>query len=49
MLIGVSVVQDGSGYPYFAPSTFSYLCHMSTHSIIATPEDIPDAKVQQPL
>lgn len=47
--MGVSIVQGGSGYPYFIPSTFSYLCGTDIHSITVTPEEIPDADVQEPL
>ena len=49
MLIGVSIAQGGSGYPFFAPSTFSYLCGKDVCSIIVGREEIADPEVEQTL
>ena len=49
MLMGVSIVQGGSGYPYFAPSTFSYLSGVDTLSILATQEEIADPEIKEAL
>jgi hypothetical protein len=46
---GVSIVQGGSGYPYFAPSTFSYISGEDTCSIVATQDEIPDPEVEEAL
>ena len=46
---GISVVQGGSGYPYFAPSTFSYISGVDTCSIVATRDEIPDPEVEEAL
>ena len=49
MLIGVSIVQGGSGYPFFAPSTFSYLCGADLCLIVVGREEIPDPEVEKTL
>ena len=45
--MAMSLVQDGSGFPYMAPPLFEYLCGMST--IDMTKEDVPSYEVQQLL
>ena len=45
--MAMSLVQDGSGFPYMAPPLFEYLCGMST--IDVTKEDVPSYEVQQLL
>lgn len=45
--MAMSLVQDGSGFPYVAPPLFEYLCGMST--IDMTKEDVPSYEVQQLL
>ena len=49
MLIGVSIVQGGSGYSFFAPSTFSYLRGADLCSIVVGREEIPDPEVEKTL
>ena len=46
-MLAMSLVQDGSGFPYVAPPLFEYLCGMST--IDMTKEDVPSYEVQQLL
>ena len=45
----VYIVQGGSGYPFFAPSTFSYLCGADVCSIVVGREEIPDPEVEKTL
>lgn len=49
MLIGVSIVQGGSGFPFFAPSTYSYLCGVDLCSIVVGRDEIPDPEVEKTL
>ena len=50
MLIGVSIVQGGSGYISFLYSfTFSYLCGADLCSIVVGREEIPDPEVEKTL
>lgn len=43
------MVQGGSGYPYFAPSIFSYLSGVETCSILINQEEISDPEVEEVL
>ena len=45
----VSIVQGGSGYPYFAPSMFSHISGVDTCSIVATRNEISDPEVEEAL
>ena len=47
MLMGISIVQGGSGYPFLAPSTFSYLSGTDLCSIIVGRSEIPDPEVEK--
>lgn len=49
MLMGISIVQGGSGYPFFAPSTFSYLCGNDLPSIAVGRNEIADSNVEHML
>jgi hypothetical protein len=49
MLIGVSIVQGGAAYPYFAPSFFSYICGVDVCSITASQDEIPEFEIHQAL
>ena len=49
MLMGISIVQGGSGYPFFGPSTFSYLCGNDLPSIAVGRNEIADANVEHML
>ena len=42
MLIGMSLVQGGSGYPFFAPCIFSYLCGTDLCSNVVGRNEISD-------
>ena len=45
MLVGVSLVQGSSGYPFFA--TFAYLCGKDTCDIVVDQTEIPYYEVSQ--
>ncbi|CAI8034740.1 G2/M phase-specific E3 ubiquitin-protein ligase [Geodia barretti] len=49
VLMGVSLIQGGSGYPFFAPSTFSYLSGTDVCSILVGCDEIPDIEVKKTL
>jgi hypothetical protein len=49
MLVGVSLVQGASGYPFFAPSTFAYLCGKDPCNIVVDQTEIPNYEVQSTL
>lgn len=49
MLMEVSLIQGGSGYPFFAPSTFSYLSGTDVCSILVDRDEIADVEVKQAL
>ena len=42
-LMGMSIVQKGSGFPFFAPSVYSYISRMDLWSITVAQEEIPHA------
>lgn len=42
IVMGMSLMQGGSGYPYFAPCIFDYLCGKDLAEIMVSREDIPD-------
>lgn len=46
MLMGVSLIHGGSGYPFFAPSIFSYLCGVDLSKILVTRGEIPNPDVE---
>ena len=39
--MGVSLVQGGSGFPFFAPSTYSYVCCEDVCSVVVGRNEIP--------
>ena len=44
-LVGMSLVQGGSGYPFFAPSTFAYLCGEDPCTITVNENEVPSKEV----
>ena len=46
MLVGVSIVQGGSGFPYFALSLYDYFCGASMNDIHCTLDEIPDPVIR---
>ena len=42
MLVGVSLAQGGSGYQFFAPSTFAYLSGKDPSDIMVDRTEIPN-------
>ena len=49
MLIGVSLMQGGSGYPFFAPSVYDYICGIDVCSITVGPDEIPNPDITEML
>lgn len=49
MLMGVSIIQGGSGYRFFAPSTFSYFCGTDVCSAMVGRDEIPDPEIERTL
>ena len=47
ILMAVSLVQGGSGYPFFAPAIFEYLAGTDICAITPSLQDVPSAEVQQ--
>lgn len=44
--MAMSLAQDGSGFPYFSPSVYLYLCGLSPTAINVTVDDVPDYEVR---
>ena len=45
MLIGISLVQGGSGFPFFAPSIYDYISGVDLCSIVIQRDEIPDSDI----
>ena len=45
----MSLVNGGSGFPYFAPAMYSYLSGQDVCSIVATVEEVPNAELKAAL
>ena len=41
MLIGVSLLQGGSGVPFFEPSTYKYICCGDVRSVVVGRSEMP--------
>jgi hypothetical protein len=46
VVVGVSLVQGGSGYPFFAPAVYSYLCGQDISRIKVEIGEIPDLELK---
>ena len=44
-LMSMSLVQGGSGFPFFAPPMFKYLCGVEMSSIEVSQQDVPNLEV----
>ena len=44
--MAMSLVQEGSGFPYFAPPVYEYLCGAELSSIKVTVDDVPNLEVR---
>ena len=49
MLTGMSLIQGGSGYPFFAPSVYDYICGQDVCSIVPTIDEILDPELKTAL
>ncbi len=45
-LMAMSLVQQGSGFPFIAPPVYQYLCGTEMHMIELTTEDVPNYEVR---
>ena len=49
ILVGMSLIQGGSGFPFFAPSMYDYICGKDICDIKPTIEEVPDAQLKATL
>ena len=49
MLMGMSLVQKGSGFPFFVPCVYAYLIGTDVCSITVGQDEIPDPEVKEVL
>ena len=49
ILMGMSLTQGGSGYPFFAPAIYQYVCGCDVCSIVPTVDEIPDLELKTVL
>lgn len=49
MLVGMSLIQGGSGLPFLAPAMYDYICGKDVCSIVATTGEIPNAELKATL
>ena len=42
ILVSMSITQGGSGYPFFAPSVYHYICGRDICSISPSLQEVPD-------
>jgi hypothetical protein len=47
--MGVSISQGGSGYPFFAPCVYDYLCGKQIRELKVYVSEIPDEEVVSAL
>lgn len=47
--MGMSLLQKGSGFPFFAPSVYSYISGVDAFSITVEVEEIPNQEVTDML
>ena len=47
--MGMSVVQGGSGYPFFSPPIYDYICGTDLGLIIVECNEIPDPEIQSTI
>ena len=45
----MSLVQGDSGYPFFAPAVYEYICGRDIGSISPAVDEIPDAQLKTTL
>lgn len=46
ILVGMSIVQGGSGCPFFGPSVYDYITGKDVCTMSPTVEEIPDMEVK---
>ena len=49
ILVGMSLVQGGAGYPFFAPSVYAYICGKDICCISPSVDEVPDPQVKDAL
>lgn len=45
----MSFLQGGSGYPFFAPSFYKYVCGDDVCNIIPSTDEVPDYELKEVL
>ena len=48
-LMAMAIVQGGSGFPFFAPSVYKYLCGSRLEEICVEVDEVPNIEVKQLL
>ena len=49
ILVGMSIIQGGSGYPFFSPSVYEYICGKELDTIRPALEEVPNLSLQAML
>ena len=49
MLMGVSLVQGGSGFPFFAPSQYQYICSGDVRSVVVGRSEVPHQQIDDAI
>ena len=49
ILVGMSFIHEGSGYPFFAPSLYKYVSGENVCSISPSIEEVPDTELRMVL
>ena len=49
ILVGMSFIHGGSGYPFFAPSLFKYICGEGLCNIKPSIEEVPETELRMIL
>ena len=44
--MAMSLPQEGSGFPFFAPCAYKCLCGMDPSAIAILPDEVPDFEAQ---
>ena len=49
VLVGMSFIHGGSGYPFFAPSLYKYVCGQNVCTISPLIEEVPEQELRTTL
>lgn len=45
-LMAMTIINCGGGYPFFAPSVYSYLCGIALNDIVVHSDEVPDYEMK---